>query len=99
MFSQACVIHSVNRGGVCIAGHMINPPPRAGCRPPPLPLHTVNERAVRILLECILVVPKCKDGYGESAHMKLRQPTGLGPIYKIESKINTQRCTSINVRH
>ena len=67
MFSQACVIPSVHRGGgppsgvlrgsafrwVCIQGVCL----QGGWEDPPhrILMDMVNERAVRILLECILV--------------------------------------------
>ena len=61
VFTRTC--HSVHRGGIpaCTTGHMTRPPgqtPPLG-RPPgqtPPPPNMVNEWAVRILLECILVV-------------------------------------------
>ena len=54
MFSEACVIPSVHGGclhpggGSASRGGWADPPPR-------ILRDTVNERAVRILLECILV--------------------------------------------
>ena len=62
VFTRVC--HSVNMGGglpQCMLGYHppgSRPPPKEappGSRYPP-PRHTVNERPVRILLECILVL-------------------------------------------
>ena len=49
MFLQASVILSTGGGGGVSAPGSRHPPPRSKLR------HTVNERPVRILLECILV--------------------------------------------
>ena len=52
IFTPVC--HSVHRGGVCLSACWDTPPSRHS--PPGSRLrHTVNERPVRILLECILV--------------------------------------------
>ena len=63
IFSQACVKNSVHGGeGVCLSACWDTPPPPRTRHPPgsrpPLGSRlqpTVNERPVRILLECILV--------------------------------------------
>ena len=59
MFSQACVIPSVHRDGGLHPGVSASRGSASGggvCRPPLQILQdTVNERVVRILLECILV--------------------------------------------
>ena len=64
MFSQACVKNLVHRG-VCVSQHALPgnaAPPPGHARPPPPGTHAprilrdaINERAARILLECILV--------------------------------------------
>ena len=58
MFSQAWFKNSVHRGARLPPGHVPHPwaymPPRHTAHPHPL-LDAVNERTVRILLECILV--------------------------------------------
>ena len=61
IFSQACVCPQGGRG-VCLSACWDTPPeqtpPRTRHTPPPprsILQHTVNERMVRILLECILV--------------------------------------------
>ena len=57
MFSQACVIPSVHGGGGDLPPQHASQviwPREGGCIPPAL-WDTVNKRAVRILLECILV--------------------------------------------
>ena len=57
IFAPVC--HSVHRGGVCLSACWDTTPPWS--RHPPLGSrlwHTVNERPVRILLECILVYLK-----------------------------------------
>ena len=64
MFLHLCVSHSVHRGGICV-GWGLHPEGsasmgvciRRGWADPPhwVLRDTINERAVRILLECILV--------------------------------------------
>ena len=59
MFLQVCVILFTRGGGVCLSACLdTTPPPPLRSRPPPgsRHQHTVNERPVRILLECILVI-------------------------------------------
>ena len=63
MFSQASVILSmgVGGGGSAASGGLVCPPGGWGLgKPPPIWIlrNTVNERAVRIVLECILVLCK-----------------------------------------
>ena len=76
MFLHLSVSHSVHRGGsaVCIQGESAS---KWGLRPggwadPPLRIlrDTVNERAVRILLECILILilSSCKTCCNDIKH-------------------------------
>ena len=67
MFSQACVKNSVHRVGClphCILGHtprQTHTPSGQTLPPTDTTGYGVNKRAVRILLECILVFTLCTD--------------------------------------
>ena len=72
MFSQACVKNSVHGGGGCLLKGMLGYTPLG--RHPLLPAlrDTVNNRTVRILLECILITV-----YNEVAKVMFLQVCGV----------------------
>ena len=90
MFSQVCVTRSVQLqgggGGVC-PPTKADPlpakgdPPPAKADPPPAG-NTVNGRAVRILLECILVVYIYH--LGQRLFLLLKKGKGFRGIYKVD---------------